>query len=569
MGTGRARGGGSPLIPGGPVPGLTRAARSWLEREQVPAPLVAEAIARFRADCGLDHRLDPDPCPGGPEHPPAPETGGLGRWYEQQVDPAVRHLHGIHYTPPEVAADLVARAVAAGADASSVLDPACGSGSFLIAAAERRWVDGSPPEVFAQGLYGMDTDPVAVAICRLGLGLAGWRATGEWPEIPGLRCADALTPAWPADLDGVSLVVTNPPFGSQLRGDTVHSSGRRSELDSALGPVVGAYTDVSSLFLVRSVLAVRPGGQVVIIMPRSVLSARDSGPIRRQVAASAELVEIDDAPISFDASVSACALRFAVGHAGGEEWSDTAATLNGLPRVATGGRGTFADMVVTSADFRDEYYALAGAVRESPSGVVNEGMLALVTSGLIDPLHNRWGRDPARFAKETWDAPVVDPSELRSDWIRARSAPKLLVASQTSTLECVVDPHGRMIGSTPVVHVRCDPGDLWLAAAVVAGPVATLFAARSAHGSGMSPGALRVSSALVAGIPLPAHRGPWHEAAALLERSDAGALGADQVGPTALRELGNLMAAAYGMGPELVEWWWNRLPNRALGHVPS
>ena len=71
------------------------------------------------------------------------------------------------------------------------------------------------------------------------------------------------------------------------------------------------------------------------------------------------------------------------------------------------------------------------------------GAHPLVTSGVIDPLDDGWGRRPTRFAKRSFGAPSVlldrvDPSI--DAWIRDRLVPKVLVASQTRVIEAIVDP---------------------------------------------------------------------------------------------------------------------------------
>ena len=78
---------------------------------------------------------------------------------------ATRRVHGVFYTPADVAEHMV-QAVLSEIDASSdlrILDPACGTGVFLRAALYTLFAQGSDPIDVAQHcLFGMDIDPWSV-----------------------------------------------------------------------------------------------------------------------------------------------------------------------------------------------------------------------------------------------------------------------------------------------------------------------------------------------------------------------------------------------------------------------
>ena len=70
---------------------------------------------------------------------PAPRA--LVDAYERGLDPADRRARGVHQTPAPLARGLVDLALdefvtAAGRLPSTVLDPSCGGGAFLLAAAD-------------------------------------------------------------------------------------------------------------------------------------------------------------------------------------------------------------------------------------------------------------------------------------------------------------------------------------------------------------------------------------------------------------------------------------------------
>ncbi|HJS84621.1 MAG TPA: N-6 DNA methylase, partial [Acetobacteraceae bacterium] len=94
--------------------------------------------------------------------------------YESLVDPAQRHDLGEYYTPDWLAARLVRAAVDRPLE-QRVLDPACGSGTFLFhtirqlmeAAREAGWAPARIVEACEARVRGIDVHPVAVIFARV------------------------------------------------------------------------------------------------------------------------------------------------------------------------------------------------------------------------------------------------------------------------------------------------------------------------------------------------------------------------------------------------------------------
>lgn len=95
--------------------------------------------------------------------------------YEGLVDPETRHDLGEYYTPDWLADRIVRRLLAANAKAS-VLDPACGSGTFLyMSVREKRRVLGDSAETLKHilsAVVGMDIHPLACTIAKANYVLA-------------------------------------------------------------------------------------------------------------------------------------------------------------------------------------------------------------------------------------------------------------------------------------------------------------------------------------------------------------------------------------------------------------
>ena len=112
----------------------------------------------------------------------------LGRVFEGLMDPGQRHRSGTYYTPASLVQRLVDAALAVHREHSGVpladitlLDPAVGSGAFLLGALERitrltrlphESAAAARRRVLARNLFGVDLDPTAVRLAELRLWLA-------------------------------------------------------------------------------------------------------------------------------------------------------------------------------------------------------------------------------------------------------------------------------------------------------------------------------------------------------------------------------------------------------------
>jgi hypothetical protein len=443
------------------------------------------------------------PPDAGPEH--------LGRLHEQLLAPGERKGRGAFYTPPEVAGELVAWAVR-DLDDPVVCDPSCGGGAFLLAAARAG----------VRQLVGIDVDPLAVAVCEATLWLAG--ATGELVE------ADALVAPWPEPID---VVVGNPPFLSQLGSATARSRERARAIGAS------GYVDDAALFLSLAVRRARH--RVALLQPESVVSVAGAATVRAEVAPVLQGLWAPGRSVFADAAVRVVGVLVDHGRPSSDppRWTDLLATARGVPEVSLGGHGVVGDHATVSAGFRDEYYGLVPLVREA-----HDGDAPLVTSGLIDPARLRWGERTARFGRQRWERPAIDPAS-RPAWAASLAVPKVLVATQTRVVEAVADVDGTSVPVTPVLSVVPN-GDLGLGhlLAVLLAPPVTAWALREAGGAALSSDAVKLSASQLRQVPLPPVGAAWDEAAGHVEAGD-------------VRQAASAMTRAYGV--DVQEWWEARL----------
>lgn len=519
------------------------------------AVLAAAFVARVRAE-----GLEPDPAlrllagahaaAGGPAALRDPY--GLGPLHEQLVSGADRTRRGAWYTPRRLAEDLVRRAVRS---PGTVVDPSCGGGVFLLAAADHLVAGGIPPAQAVRMLWGCDVDPLAVAVCEAALWW--WTARHGCATVPdsSLVVGDALTDV---PLPEGAAVVGNPPFLGQLRRDTSSSAARRVELRAEFGDVVRPYTDVAWLFLLRAVRSVGPGGRVALVQPQSLLGARDAAAVRAAVDDLADLVDVwvEDGP-TFAGGVPVCAPVLErrdprVVRGASSPWTAALADARGVPAVELSAGLRLGEVADGHAGFRDEYYGLVGAVTEGGDGS------RLVTVGAIDPCVLLTDRD-VRFAGARWQDPRVDVARLEGRarrWADVQAGPKLLVATQTKVLEAMADPTGDLLGSVPVLCVRPhDPERLWHLLAALAAPSASAWLLRRTAGTARSADACKPTVAVLADLPLPNEGPAWDRAADTARRCSEGTADLDELAAAA--------DAAYGIDDDALRRWWSqRRPRR-------
>jgi SAM-dependent methyltransferase len=413
-----------------------------------------------------------------------------------------------------------------------IVDPACGDGRFLAAAADA--VDAAGGRAT---LVGIDLDEAALAC-------ASARLAGRPVD---LRHADALDTPW---ADGrFDLVVGNPPFLSQLaRGTTRGGASRHGGGPSA---------DAAAEFLALAVRAVRPGGRIGLVLPQSVLASRDVAPVRVEVDAVTDRIWSWWSPRRwFDAEVVVCALGFERrwsprrGAVGTGRWADVVTDAIGLPSTPPiDAAGTLGDRARAGANFRDEYYGLVDAVADDVDGP------PLVTTGLIDPGVCHWGARPVRFARRVHQAPRVDLGRLDDrmrSWATAKLVPKVLVATPTRVVEAVADVDGAWLPGVPVVTVVPHDGDALTVAAVLTSPLAALHVWARAAGTGLSATTVRIRAADLADLAWPA--GDLTDAVEHLRAGDVDACG------TAVAR-----AAGWADDDPAISWWRAARPGATAG----
>ena len=240
-----------------------------------------------------------------------------------------------------------------------ILDPACGSGHFLTAAADRvgfalailRSAQTNPAageierarrDVAQNCIYGVDIDPIAVELCKFALSpgsddqriRCGNSLLGLTPkmlvdsdhntthpvdnspfhwhlEFPGVFNGGQANPAtgWPGGFD---VVIGNPPFLNQLETTTAQSKELATFLKRRYPGVAKGYADTAVIFAELSSQVVHAdGGRFGLVQPASILASADTKGARQALTDRGTLETLWAAREGvFDASVRTCAVVF-------------------------------------------------------------------------------------------------------------------------------------------------------------------------------------------------------------------------------------------------------------------
>ncbi|MFZ5791323.1 MAG: Eco57I restriction-modification methylase domain-containing protein [Pseudomonadota bacterium] len=202
---------------------------------------------------------------------PAEVAYQLGSLYCTMLPPELRARHGIFYTPPALAERLLDQAETEGLDwrTARVLDPATGSGAFLIPAARRmaQAMAGADAPIIVQSvtsrLRGRELDPFTAWLAEVFVTSELRAIIAEARRSLGriVDHCDSLDTAIPVDL--FDLVVGNPPYGRVRL-----TAEKRARYERSLY----GHANLYGLFLDLATRLTRGGGLISYLTPASFLA---------------------------------------------------------------------------------------------------------------------------------------------------------------------------------------------------------------------------------------------------------------------------------------------------------
>jgi type I restriction enzyme M protein len=223
------------------------------------------------------------------------DRDAIGDAFEVFIGPALRGSEGQFFTPRNVIKMMVE--ILDPKPGQKIIDPACGSGGFLICALEKIWgylkeeakkkgwterqLFKREVEVATDCFRGIDKDAFLAKVSKAYMALVG-------DGRGGVFCANSLSKPedWPIamqekiNIGTFDIVLTNPPFGKKIvvKGQPILSQfdlgfkWKRNKETKELEKTGTLHEDQPPqiLFLERCLQLLRPGGRLGIVLPEAV-----------------------------------------------------------------------------------------------------------------------------------------------------------------------------------------------------------------------------------------------------------------------------------------------------------
>ena len=258
------------------------------------------------------------------------ERDAIGDAFEVFIGPALRGAEGQFFTPRNVVR--MAVGMLDPKPGEYIIDPACGSGGFLIVALEYVWkkldeeakrmgwstdlLIGRKKEVASRYIFGIDKDAFLAKVTKAYMAIIG-------DGRGGIFCENSLLPPeqWNSktrskiELGKFDVLLTNPPFGAKIpvKGEEIlrqYELGfkwkfnketkqweRTNKLQDAQPPQI--------LFIERCLQLLKPGGRMAIVLPDGILGNVTDGYIRKVILNKAKILAVVDMPLeTFQPSTS-------------------------------------------------------------------------------------------------------------------------------------------------------------------------------------------------------------------------------------------------------------------------
>lgn len=194
--------------------------------------------------------------------------------FESSLNSDFKQAHGIFYTDSKLSSDMIEFLEIP--NDSSIIDPCCGSGSFILNAKQRGY----------QNIYGCDFDESTIEKCK------------ELTSCPNLYCIDTLGNTGNTILDHIGhekfdYVIGNPPY-APLSGDVTIASDREF-----LKTVSTSGNNLYVAALYRAFELAKEDGIISVIIPKSLLHVKAYAKLRKHILKNKTILSIVELGIRF------------------------------------------------------------------------------------------------------------------------------------------------------------------------------------------------------------------------------------------------------------------------------
>ncbi len=186
---------------------------------------------------------------------------------------------------------------------TKVLDPACGTGGFLIKAflKLREMTLEAPESYFLQyektresflqdikenQIFGVDGEPRATKTAKMNMIM--WGDGENVVRGNGLADEDIMGKGYPFHRGEVNLILANPPFGSKEK--------KREIIDNYSLFKDNQFDKTECLFVERAIKTLAPEGELCIVIPDSILGSSKMKPVRDLILDNAQVIAVISLP---------------------------------------------------------------------------------------------------------------------------------------------------------------------------------------------------------------------------------------------------------------------------------
>ena len=248
------------------------------------------------------------------------ERDAIGDAFEVFIGPALRGSEGQFFTPRNVvkmAIEMLDPNVE-----EYIIDPACGSGGFLITTLQYVWkkldeekekkgwteeqLSFAKKDVASKFFYGIDKDSFLAKVTKAYMAIMGDGRGGIFCEN-SLLSPSEWNPKTKIGLGKFDVVITNPPFGAKIQvkeNDTLrqYELGHKWKFNKETGKwertnELYDKQPPQILFIERCLQLLKPGGRMGIVLPEGILGNVEDTYIREFILSKADILGVVDLPL--------------------------------------------------------------------------------------------------------------------------------------------------------------------------------------------------------------------------------------------------------------------------------
>lgn len=194
--------------------------------------------------------------------------------FEYLLPKSAKGSRGQYFTPRHIIAEVIK--ILNPKKGEYILDPACGSGGFLLHAA--RYAAAQD----ASKIYGIDFDKRMTKIAKALVLIAGFGSAHIYK-------ANSLAPLEKVRNNRFDVVCANPPFGGEIRDKEILQD---YELTKNSYGKVRNLVERHILFIERIIRFLKPGGRAAVVVPQGILNNTNLACVREWLFAKARIIGV-------------------------------------------------------------------------------------------------------------------------------------------------------------------------------------------------------------------------------------------------------------------------------------